>query len=62
MTSWKSEDDPSRGNVTCKLAPYGYSEMVVMEGSEVKYRSGLWDGLRFNGVPSTKPNPIYKSC
>ncbi|XP_061979111.1 G-type lectin S-receptor-like serine/threonine-protein kinase At4g27290 isoform X2 [Populus nigra] len=60
MTSWKSEDDPSRGNITCKLAPYGYPDMVVMEGSEVKYRSGLWDGLRFSGVPSTKPNPIYK--
>ncbi|KAI5605587.1 hypothetical protein POPTR_001G413000v4 [Populus trichocarpa] len=60
MTSWKSEDDPSRGTITCKLAPYGYPDMVVMEGSEVKYRSGLWDGLRFSGVPSTKPNPIYK--
>eukprot|EP00258_Populus_trichocarpa_P032149 XP_024448168.1 uncharacterized protein LOC18095686 [Populus trichocarpa] len=60
MTSWKSEDDPSRGNITCKLAPYGYPDMVVMEGSQVKYRSGLWDGLRFSGVPSTKPNPIYK--
>ncbi|KAG5255094.1 G-type lectin S-receptor serine/threonine-protein kinase [Salix suchowensis] len=60
MTSWKSPDDPSKGNISCKLAPYGYPEIIVMDGSEVKYRSGLWDGLRFSGVPNIKPNPIYK--
>uniref|UniRef100_A0A6N2M8A2 Receptor-like serine/threonine-protein kinase n=1 Tax=Salix viminalis TaxID=40686 RepID=A0A6N2M8A2_SALVM len=59
MTSWKSPDDPSKGNISCKLAPYGYPEIIVMDGSEVKYRSGLWDGLRFSGVPNIKPNPVY---
>ncbi|KAG5255097.1 G-type lectin S-receptor serine/threonine-protein kinase [Salix suchowensis] len=50
MTSWKSPDDPSKGNIP----------IIVMDGSEVKYRSGLWDGLRFIGVPYIKPNPIKK--
>ncbi|XP_011030956.1 PREDICTED: G-type lectin S-receptor-like serine/threonine-protein kinase At4g27290 [Populus euphratica] len=60
MTSWKSPDDPSRGNFTCMLIPYGYPELVVMQGSKMKYRSGPWDGLRFSGIPNLKPNPVYK--
>ena len=60
LTAWKSPDDPSKGNVTCKLVPYGYTEILVMEKSKVLYRSGPWNGLRFSGMPSLKPNPIYK--
>ncbi|KAI5571703.1 hypothetical protein BDE02_11G111800 [Populus trichocarpa] len=60
MTSWKSPDDPSRGNFTCILIPYGYPELVLKQGSKMKYRSGPWDGLRFSGIPNLKPNPIYK--
>uniref|UniRef100_A0A6N2MF82 Bulb-type lectin domain-containing protein n=1 Tax=Salix viminalis TaxID=40686 RepID=A0A6N2MF82_SALVM len=37
MTSWKSPDDPSKGNISCKLAPYGYPEIILMDGSEVKF-------------------------
>jgi hypothetical protein len=60
MTSWKSPDDPSRGNFTCMLIPYGYPELVLKQGSKMKNRSGPWDGLRFSGIPNLKPNPIYK--
>ncbi|KAG5235606.1 G-type lectin S-receptor serine/threonine-protein kinase [Salix suchowensis] len=59
MTSWNSPDDPSRGNFSCILIPYGYPELVVMQGSTIKYRSGPWDGLRFSGIPNLKQNPVY---
>ncbi|XP_011013015.1 PREDICTED: G-type lectin S-receptor-like serine/threonine-protein kinase At4g27290 isoform X2 [Populus euphratica] len=59
MTSWKSPDDPSRGNITYILVPYGYPEILVMEDSRVKYRSGPWNGMRFSGTPHLRPNPVY---
>jgi hypothetical protein len=59
MTSWKSPDDPSRGNISYILVPYGYPEILVMEDSRVKFRSGPWNGKRFSGVPQLKPNPVY---
>ncbi|KAJ6980068.1 hypothetical protein NC653_028023 [Populus alba x Populus x berolinensis] len=59
ITSWKSPDDPSRGNVSEILVPYGYPEIIVVENSIVKHRSGPWNGLRFSGMPQSKPNPKY---
>eukprot|EP00258_Populus_trichocarpa_P031847 XP_024447866.1 G-type lectin S-receptor-like serine/threonine-protein kinase At4g27290 isoform X1 [Populus trichocarpa] len=59
ITSWKSTDDPSRGNVSEILVPYGYPEILVMENSIVRHRSGPWNGLRFSGTPQLKPNPMY---
>ncbi|KAG5235586.1 G-type lectin S-receptor serine/threonine-protein kinase [Salix suchowensis] len=59
ITSWKSADDPSRGNVSEILVPYGYPEILVVENSIVRHRSGPWNGLRFSGTPQLKPNPMY---
>jgi hypothetical protein len=59
ITSWKSTDDPSRGNFSAILVPYGYPEILVMENSIVRHRSGPWNGLRFSGAPQLKPNPMY---
>jgi len=59
LAAWKSLDDPSRGNITGILVPYGYPELVELEDSKVKYRSGPWNGLGFSGMPPLKPNPIY---
>ncbi|XP_011000531.1 PREDICTED: G-type lectin S-receptor-like serine/threonine-protein kinase At4g27290 [Populus euphratica] len=59
LAAWKSQDDPSRGNITGILVPYGYPELVELEDSKVKHRSGPWNGLGFSGMPPLKPNPIY---
>ncbi|XP_034895763.2 G-type lectin S-receptor-like serine/threonine-protein kinase At4g27290 [Populus alba] len=59
LTSCKSQDDPSRGNVTGALIPGGYPEYGALEDSKVKYRAGPWNGLGFSGLPRLKPNPIY---
>ncbi|KAG5235831.1 S locus glycop domain-containing protein/B lectin [Salix suchowensis] len=59
MTSWKSPEDPSRGNITGILVPDGYPELIELEDSKVKFRVGPWNGLQFSGVPNIKPNPVY---
>jgi hypothetical protein len=59
ISSWKSADDPSRGNYTFRLDPAAYSELIMIEDSNEKFRSGPWNGMRFSGTPQLKPNPIY---
>ncbi|KAJ6886983.1 G-type lectin S-receptor-like serine/threonine-protein kinase [Populus alba x Populus x berolinensis] len=59
ISSWKSSDDPSRGNWTYRLDPAAYSELIVREDSTERFRSGPWNGLRFSGTPQLKLNTIY---
>uniref|UniRef100_A0A6N2N8W6 Receptor-like serine/threonine-protein kinase n=1 Tax=Salix viminalis TaxID=40686 RepID=A0A6N2N8W6_SALVM len=40
VTSWKSPDDPFRGNITAILVPDGYPELIVLEDS--KKDSSSW--------------------
>ena len=60
LSSWKSNDDPSRGNFTYLLDPNGFPQPVLMQGSDVIFRSGPWNGLRFSGSPEMRPNPVFK--
>ncbi|XP_048131106.1 G-type lectin S-receptor-like serine/threonine-protein kinase At4g27290 [Rhodamnia argentea] len=60
LTSWKSVDDPSPGNFTYQLDPNGYPQIVLKQGSEIKLRSGPWNGLRWSGTPNLNPNPYYR--
>jgi len=59
ISSWKSSDDPSRGNWTYRLDPAAYSELIVREDSTERFRSGPWNGMRFSGTPQLKLNTIY---
>lgn len=59
LTSWKSVQDPSTGAFTYKLIPHGLPETVLYGGSEVRYRSGPWDGVRFGGVAPLRPNSVF---
>ncbi|XP_021299443.1 G-type lectin S-receptor-like serine/threonine-protein kinase At4g27290 isoform X2 [Herrania umbratica] len=59
LTSWKGIDDPSSGNYTNGLDPDGLPQFFLREDSELLFRTGHWNGLRFTGMPNLKPNPIY---
>ncbi|KAL5708132.1 non-specific serine/threonine protein kinase [Ranunculus cassubicifolius] len=60
LVSWKSESDPSEGNFSMGIDPEGLMEVVVWEGLKRRWRSGLWDGLTFIGVPNmTAANYLY---
>ncbi|GMN64563.1 hypothetical protein TIFTF001_033631 [Ficus carica] len=51
ITSWKSDDDPSAGDVTYRISNInGLSQTVLTVGLTRKYRSGIWNGVRFNGL------------
>ncbi|KAK3426735.1 hypothetical protein EUGRSUZ_F03112 [Eucalyptus grandis] len=58
--SWKSIHDPSPGDFTYQLDPNGYPQLVVKQGSDIKFRSGPWNGLRWSGTPNLNPNPYYR--
>ncbi|KAK3426741.1 hypothetical protein EUGRSUZ_F03116 [Eucalyptus grandis] len=60
LTSWKSVDDPSPGNFTLLIDPNGYPQELLKQGSDIKFRSGPWNGLRFSGMPNLTPNPYYR--
>ncbi|KAF8026052.1 hypothetical protein BT93_F2768 [Corymbia citriodora subsp. variegata] len=60
LTSWKSIDDPSPGSFTLHLDPNGYPQLLLKQGSDIKFRSGPWNGLRWSGTPNLNPNPYYR--
>ncbi|KAL7186403.1 hypothetical protein ACSBR2_028200 [Camellia fascicularis] len=58
MSSWKSEDDPGRGDYSYWLDPRGYPQIFISNGSVELFRTGPWNGLQFSGT-SLRENPIY---
>ncbi|KAI5571713.1 hypothetical protein BDE02_11G112700 [Populus trichocarpa] len=58
ISSWKSTDDPSPGDYTFEVDPMRL-ELVVNHNSNLKSRSGPWNGIGFSGLPYLKPDPIY---
>ncbi|RVW12953.1 G-type lectin S-receptor-like serine/threonine-protein kinase RKS1 [Vitis vinifera] len=49
LSSWKSTDDPSKGNFTYRVEPSGFPQLILRSGLAVTFRSGPWNGLRFSG-------------
>ncbi|KAL7213295.1 hypothetical protein ACSBR2_015917 [Camellia fascicularis] len=59
LTSWKSADDPSPGDISYRFDLDGLPQGVIHKGSVKQYRTGIWNKLQFNGV---KPqNSIFNS-
>ncbi|KAF3455473.1 hypothetical protein FNV43_RR00102 [Rhamnella rubrinervis] len=50
LTSWKSEVDPSEGNYTYRIDPAGYPQLMLYKGQVPWWRTGHWNGIRFNVV------------
>ncbi|KAF8414032.1 hypothetical protein HHK36_002031 [Tetracentron sinense] len=62
LTSWRSEDDPSPGDYTYKVDHHGLPQIVLRKGSDVQFRSGSWDGVRFGDLKLDRNsvfNPIF---
>nr|XP_043630266.1 G-type lectin S-receptor-like serine/threonine-protein kinase At4g27290 [Erigeron canadensis] len=60
FTSWKTENDPSLGKHCVRIDIQGYPQMMVLDGPNIRFRAGPWNGVRFAGEPSLSPNSIYK--
>ncbi|KAJ0045004.1 hypothetical protein Pint_04369 [Pistacia integerrima] len=59
LSSWKSLDDAAEGDFTFKIDPDGYPQSYLRKGSDIQFRSGSWNGLRWTGAPTLKPNSVY---
>ncbi|KAJ9563229.1 hypothetical protein OSB04_008389 [Centaurea solstitialis] len=59
FTSWKSDDDPAKGEFSVYMDFNGLPQVYQKKGDEIQYRLGSWNGLRFTGMPSLKENPIF---
>ncbi|KAH0716730.1 hypothetical protein KY290_012996 [Solanum tuberosum] len=52
LSSWKSTNDPSRGQFTWTFDTGGFLQTFVMNGSIELYRAGPWNGRVFPNAPS----------
>ncbi|KAF9672891.1 hypothetical protein SADUNF_Sadunf11G0091600 [Salix dunnii] len=59
ISSWKSSDDPAPGDFAFRLDPRGYNQMLLMRGLTILFRTGIWNGFRWGGVPETISNTVY---
>ena len=60
LTSWKNSDDPAPGLFTESMDPDGSNQYVMLwNGSEIYWSSGLWNGQFFSNVPGTKENTVF---
>ncbi|KAK2984742.1 hypothetical protein RJ640_004567 [Escallonia rubra] len=59
LTSWKDANDPSPGDFTYMLDILGLPQVVLRKGSEKKFRTGAWNGIRFGGISSLS-SPVFK--
>ncbi|RWW74033.1 hypothetical protein BHE74_00018042 [Ensete ventricosum] len=60
LTSWKSDSDPSPGDYTYKMDPYGEPEVYLRKDGAIIYRSGPWNGHGFSGRPEMQQNEYFK--
>ncbi|KAL8506075.1 hypothetical protein ACS0TY_017076 [Phlomoides rotata] len=59
LSSWKSSDDPSPGELNIGVDLDAYPQVVMRKGSRKYFRGGPWNGLRFSGAPELKKNPVF---
>ncbi|CAL5408589.1 unnamed protein product [Camellia sinensis] len=59
LTSWKSRDDPGIGEYSFKMDLIGYPEFFLYKGLVRLWRTGLWNGVRWSGVPTMTPKFIF---
>ncbi|GKV42590.1 hypothetical protein SLEP1_g49973 [Rubroshorea leprosula] len=60
LSAWKNSDDPSPGDFTLEIERQGNPEAVLLKGSEIQFRFGPWNGIRFSGAPSLGPeNQVF---
>ncbi|XP_034678403.1 G-type lectin S-receptor-like serine/threonine-protein kinase At4g27290 isoform X3 [Vitis riparia] len=59
LSSWKSADDPSKGNFTYGIDLSGFPQLLLRNGLAVEFRAGPWDGVRYSGIPQLTNNSVY---
>ncbi|KAG5032921.1 hypothetical protein JHK82_016490 [Glycine max] len=60
ISSWKSDDDLAEGEYAIKIDLRGLPQMIEFKGSDIRMRTGSWNGLTTVGYPSPTPLLIRK--
>ncbi|MCD7459417.1 hypothetical protein HAX54_040874 [Datura stramonium] len=60
LSSWKNEEDPAPGDYTYHCDPSGYPQNILKKRSNVIYRSGPWNGVRFGGAINSRDSTFYR--
>ncbi|MED6167529.1 hypothetical protein PIB30_003501 [Stylosanthes scabra] len=60
LTSWNSSDDPFPGSYTLEFNVNGYPQLVLKEGTSIRFRAGSWNGDQFSGTPQLKGNSGFR--
>jgi len=59
LIAWKSDDDPTPGDLSLGVVLNQYPDIYMMEGEKKYFRFGPWNGLRFSGIPNMEPNDPF---
>ncbi|XP_058733736.1 uncharacterized protein LOC131605396 [Vicia villosa] len=59
VTSWKSPDDPSPGDLSWSLVLHNYPEFYLMNGTEKYSRIGPWNGLQISGLHGLTQTSVF---
>ena len=59
LSSWKSADDPSKGNFTYGIDLSGFPQLLLRNGLAVEFRAGQWNGVRYSGITQLTNNSVY---
>ncbi|KAJ6995670.1 hypothetical protein NC653_012503 [Populus alba x Populus x berolinensis] len=60
LSSWRSSDDPSPGDLTWGIKLQNNPETIIWRGLQQYFRSGPWTGIAFTGAPELFQNPVFK--
>ncbi|KAK7312949.1 hypothetical protein VNO77_37222 [Canavalia gladiata] len=60
LSSWKSPDDPAKGEYSLRIHPMGYPQLFKFKGPVKKYRVGSWNGVAFTGLPTHQLTQQHK--
>ncbi|KAL1289342.1 hypothetical protein AAHE18_20G050800 [Arachis hypogaea] len=56
LTSWRTPNDPSKGDFTMSLEPLHIAQVFIWRGTQPYWRSGPWNGQVFIGIPTMNAN------
>uniref|UniRef100_A0A2N9FCD8 Bulb-type lectin domain-containing protein n=1 Tax=Fagus sylvatica TaxID=28930 RepID=A0A2N9FCD8_FAGSY len=59
LSTWKSPEDPSPGELNYGIERNNYPGQIMKKGTEKYFRTGPWNGHGYSGVPNLKANSVY---
>ncbi|XP_031280049.1 G-type lectin S-receptor-like serine/threonine-protein kinase At4g27290 [Pistacia vera] len=59
LTDWRSDNNPAPGKFSLGFDPSGIAQIIIWNRSTTYWRSGIWNGQTFSGVPEMTSFHLY---